>query len=1075
MSNRFHFLLISCLAYCVGSGGLFAQVPSKLENGKPDYSKEAFIIEQDSTNVAFESDGTSTRESSARVRIQSDAGVQRYGVLTFSYQNSNESVDIDYVRVRKPNGTVIPSPTDNVQDMAAEITRVAPFYTDLREKHVPVKGLSVGDVLEFQSHWHVTKPMVPGKFWFAYDFSHDTIILQQQLLISVPHDQLVKWKSPDLKPVITEGSGRRVFTWTGSELEHKSSEWEKKEQETRVYQSIRGQLPPPEVQLSSFQSWEEIGRWYGGLQQERVKPTAEIRSKAAELTKNASDEEAKLRAIYGYVSTQFRYIGVALGIGRYQPHSAGEVFSNQYGDCKDKHTLLASLLDAAGIKAYPALISSAHQVDPDVPSPAQFDHVISAVPQGNDFLWLDTTPEVSPFAYLITPLRDKRALVISGDKPPMLVTTPANPAFKASQTFQIKAKLNSSGTLEGKIERTMQGDDGEVLLRSVFRRVPFPQWKDLIQQISYGSGFSGDVSEVSASSPEKTDEPFHFEYSYTRKDFPTWSERQVSSPLPPIALPNYEVKPSHPVWLGAPAEAHLESQVEIPKGYTPKLPKSVHIKRDFADFDSVYVVKEGVLTTDRHLVIKLQEVPVSNYEDYDKFRKAVEDDYNSHALLSSANSSATSSPDSYQDEIWELPYSDNQDAAKAYDDAREEYKKNDPQAEIASLKRAVGLDPKFTRAWLWLGEIYKSRRQHDLALQAYRKALEVDSTQPVSYKALASTLIGLRRYDDALPVLQDLVKVAPDDVDGPTGLGAVLFALKRYGDAASAFESAVKLSPQRAGVQVQLGLAYLRSGDDDKALAAYQNALELDQQPPMYNDIAYELGDANKKLPMALEFAQKAVREEEVASQKVKLSELQIEDLGHTARLAAFWDTLGWVLFRIGNLDEAEKYLNAAWILSQGSVVADHLGQVYEKRHKKELAVHMYQLALAASPDPSQMKETQARLQHLGDIRQTLRIVAAGGGELSKMRTTKVVRIVSSSTAEFFILFGPRAQIEDTKFISGSDSLKSAGKVLRSTHFNLEFPDEGPTRLLRRGVLGCYQYSGCSIVLINPNDVHSVN
>jgi tetratricopeptide (TPR) repeat protein len=665
--------------------------------------------------------------------------------------------------------------------------------------------------------------------------------------------------------------------------------------------------------------------------------------------------------------------------------------------------------------------------------------------------------------------------VISEDKPPTLMTTPADPPFKASLTFQIKAKLNNTGTLEGKIERTIQGDDNEVLLRSAFRRVPLPQWKNLVQQISYASGFAGDVSEVTAGSPEKTDEPFHFAYGYTRKDFPNWSERQINSPLPRITLPQYETKPSHPVWLGAPAEAHLESQVEIPKGYTPKLPKSVHIKRDFADFDSVYVIKEGVLTTDRHLVTKLREVPVSSYEDYDKFCKAVEDDYNSSASLSSTNSSATSSPDSYQNEIWALPYSDNQDAAKAYDDAREEYKKNDPLTEIASLKRAVGIDPKFTRAWLWLGEIYKSRRQHDLALQAYRKALEIDSTQPVSYKALASTLIGMRKYDDALSVLQDLVKVAPDDVDGPTGLGGVLFALKRYSEAASALEAAVKLSPQRVGLQVQLGSAYLRIGEDDKALTAYQKALELDAQPLMFNHIAYELGDANKKLPLALEYAQNAVREEEEVSQKVKLSELQIEQLGHTARLGAFWDTLGWVLFRTGDLGEAEKYLNAAWILSQGSVVGDHLGQVYQKQQKKELAVHMYQLALAASRDPDQMKETQARLQHLGDTRQTLRIVAAGGGELSNMRTTKLVRIVPSSTAEFFILFGPGAKVEDTKFISGSESLKSAGKVLSSTRFNLLFPDEGPTRLLRRGVLDCNQYSGCSIVLINPNDVHSVN
>ena len=58
MSKRFRFLLIPCLACCVGSGSVFAQIPSKLENAKPDYSREAFIIEQDSTNVAFESDGT---------------------------------------------------------------------------------------------------------------------------------------------------------------------------------------------------------------------------------------------------------------------------------------------------------------------------------------------------------------------------------------------------------------------------------------------------------------------------------------------------------------------------------------------------------------------------------------------------------------------------------------------------------------------------------------------------------------------------------------------------------------------------------------------------------------------------------------------------------------------------------------------------------------------------------------------------------------------------------------------------------------------------------------------------------
>ena len=98
--------------------------------------------------------------------------------------------------MQKADGSMVPTPAENTQDMAAQITREAPFYSDLREKHVAVKGLGVGDVLEFQAHWHGTKALAPGQFWYAYNFSHDGIILREQLQISVPRDRPVKWKGP---------------------------------------------------------------------------------------------------------------------------------------------------------------------------------------------------------------------------------------------------------------------------------------------------------------------------------------------------------------------------------------------------------------------------------------------------------------------------------------------------------------------------------------------------------------------------------------------------------------------------------------------------------------------------------------------------------------------------------------------------------------------------------------------------------------------------------------------------------------------------------------------------------------
>ena len=1043
----------------------------KLEMTAPDYSKEAFIDEEEITKDVFENDGTSKRESLSRVRIQSGAGVQRFSVLTFSYQSAIESIDIDYVRVTKPDNTVVTTPAENVQDMPSEITRQAPFYSDLREKHVAVKGLGVGDVLEWSAHWNLTKPLAPGQFWSSYNFTHDGIVLHQEVQVSVPKERALKWKSPGIQPKISDEGSRRIFTWVSSQVTQKSSEQEKKAKEETVYRTTRGKLPPPDVQISTFQSWAEIGAWYNSLQQKRVKPSEEIRAKAAELTKNAKDDDAKLRAIYAYISTQFRYIGVAFGIGRYQPHSAGDVMGNQYGDCKDKHTLLASLLEAVGFQVYPALINTFHELDAEVPSPSQFDHVITAVAAKNGYTWLDSTAEVAPFGYLLSVLRDKPALAVQGNNA-KLVTTPAEPPMKALQDFQMDAKLADDGTLTGKVERSWSGDDAQIFLRAGFRKTPMSQWKDLVQQISYMSGFSGEVSDVNVSRPEKTDEPFRITYAYTRKDYPQWSEHRISAPTPNLILPAADDVPTQPFYLGDLGEVNFESRVETPKEYIPQLPRDVGISDSFASYSATYRVKDGALCSSRKLVVKAREVPTSEYEVYKKFSKAVAEDRDVYIgfMLKHINAG------SYQEAIWSLPYSQNSGANDAYEEARQQYTKSDSDAEIGALKRAVEADPKFTRAWLWMGEIYAYQRKDDLALDAIRSAIANDPLQPLCYKGLAFRLARMRKYGDAIPIWQQLMNLSPNDPDGPSNLGAVFIALKRYSEAVVALEAAIKLAPDRAPIRAQMASAYLLAGNQDKAVEAYKKAVELDPSPQMFNNVGYEMADKNVNLPLSLEYAQQAVKEEEEASGKIKLSDLKKEDLPYTSKLTAYWDTLGWVYFRMGDLSRAEKYLSAAWQLGQYADIGDHLGQVYEHQHKKEDAIRMYRLAVAASRFPGAMKETEARLDHLGGKQKTSRSGVNDAGELSQLRTIKIGSTVSdSATAEFFVLFGPDAKVEETKFVSGSEKLKDADKLLRSAPFKTLLPDDGPTKLLRRGVLSCSLISGCNVVLYTPDSVRSIN
>ncbi len=248
----------------------------------------------------------------------------------------------------------------------------------------------------------------------------------------------------------------------------------------------------------------------------------------------------------------------------------------------------------------------------------------------------------------------------------------------------------------------------------------------------------------------------------------------------------------------------------------------------------------------------------------------------------------------------------------------------------------------------------------------------------------------------------------------------------------------------------------------------------------MWIDVGYELADANVSLPKALEYAQHAVDAQEMESHDIELSNLLPEDLACTRKIGMFWDTLGWVHFRLGHLDQAESYLHAAWLLAQGEVEADHLGQVYEQQKKTEKAIHMYRLALA-TPDShgGSWDETRHRLEHLTGAKAPVAPDRLNpnpnGSELSELRSVKLKRLVpGSATAEFFLLFSPGPKVEDVEFISGSEELKSDGEALSEAKFQVAFPEGSSARLVRRAILMCSSVSGCEAVLYTPDSVHSV-
>jgi hypothetical protein len=171
-------------------------------------------------------------------------------------------------------------------------------------------------------------------------------------------------------------------------------------------------------------------------------------------------------------------------------------------------------------------------------------------------------------------------------------------------------------------------------------------------------------------------------------------------------------------------------------------------------------------------------------------------------------------------------------------------------------------------------------------------------------------------------------------------------------------------------------------------------------------------------------------------------------------------------------------------------MVAGHLCHLYKRAHKIDQAIEMcrlaiYRMPMSAGLELGQYKtETaaaQENLDHLTHEAGKSKVTGDASDEVVRERTFKLARFLpGTESAEFFVLLasdgkGPAFKVEEVKFISGSDKMKAQGKQLKALNFNTPAPSNVSTRVVRRGILGCYEYSGCSFVVLDQASVHSLN
>ncbi len=410
----------------------------------------------------------------------------------------------------------------------------------------------------------------------------------------------------------------------------------------------------------TFGDWQQMGSWYENLARGRRESSQELKDKAKAITQSAATPVDKMRTIARFLQQEVRYVAIELGIGGWQPHAAPEVFAHRYGDCKDKATLMAAMLEQIGIQSYTVVINT-HRgaVGPQTQAYlGAFNHVILAIklPEGAEGPWLlatmqhpklgrilffDPTDQLTPFGEIRGALQANYGLLVTpgGGE---LVALPTQPPQMNGIARTAKFTIDARGTLTGDVEEIRRGAfaaEQRENLRTVSKDTDKIKPIETLLSHSFGTF---QITRAAVVNAQQTDQPFAYRYSVVAEAY---------------AKPAGNLVLVRPRVVGNKATGFLETKeprrfpveftelrrdtdvfdITLPQGYeVDDLPPPVSAEYSFGSYHSKSEVNGNVLRYTRTLEIKELSVPVSKVDDLRKFYRIIATDERNTAVLKPA-------------------------------------------------------------------------------------------------------------------------------------------------------------------------------------------------------------------------------------------------------------------------------------------------------------------------------------------------------------------------------------------------------------------------------------------------------
>jgi len=528
------------------------------------------------------------------------------------------------------------------------------LVTDLRNKVMEIPASDPGNIVGYE----VEREGRPYVLQDGWHFQRTVPVAEARYTLQLPQGWEFKavWVNhPEVQPA---SQGNNQWQWVIKDIPEI-----RPEQAMPPWMGVAGfmivNLITPGGSSRGFLSWKEMGAWQNQLMQNRIDTSPAIKQKVAELTAQSATPDAKMRSLAEFLQKDVRYVGIELGIGGWQPHPATQTFANRYGDCKDKATLLSSMLHEVGIDSYLVLINTERgSVTIATPPLLGFDHAVLAIrlPDTlNDpslvatvkhatlgrLLFFDPTDEITPFGRLRGPLQANYGLLVTPDGGEL---TPLPQLLTSSDgiTRTGKFTLDPRGTLIGSVHEVRVGDSASrqrALLRFVEKDAD--RIKPIEQLMARSMG-TFQITKASILNLNQYSQPFGYDWSFGALDYGKIAgdlllvRPRVIGEKSSGVLETKEPR-KYPIEFEGPQRDSDTFEIQIPDGYVvDELPLPVDVEYSFGNYHSKTEASGNTIRYARTFEIKELSVPVSKAEDLKKFYRIIASDERDTAVLKPA-------------------------------------------------------------------------------------------------------------------------------------------------------------------------------------------------------------------------------------------------------------------------------------------------------------------------------------------------------------------------------------------------------------------------------------------------------